>query len=299
MKRETFQIYGIITILALCLSLALWHVAGSQEATNTVDVWRDGMYRAYWNGESETAKFGSIAGIYRMRNVEGSTVYQGRPVEINGTAITVVTEAAATATHTIADSLSGESGLFWLSCKADPDTAGDLVITGTDPDGTSQTENVTYTVSASSNTIIASNLWKTVTAVNSSALVTTDGVGVEIKAYPHMAFDYVDATTDTCFGVIVDSESNAAAMLRLGYRSSGSIADNGYGWIASGYVGPVKIAVNHSGGNAAVIPGDKLNLLADGHWDKDSAAKDSLQSAIAISPGASSTSTLVWAFIRP
>jgi len=281
----------LATILLSLVCLGICFGAGLS------DSWKQGFWTSFWSGQSEDAKFGSIAQVYRVRNNQGSTISQGQPVELDGTAITVVTAASAKTAMTIANGLSGESGVFSLTVRADPDTAGNVTITGTDENGILQVGHVACTVKATSTTWVSDNLWSTVTAVDSSGIETTS-TGVAITAYPFMTVNLTDATTDTLFGIVIQDETDAPQLRRLGYAAGGTIEDNDEGFIASPWKGPVKVFVSHAGGNAAVLPGDKLTLKSTGYFDEDAATPDFFTYGVVATPGATSTSTLVWAFIK-
>ena len=290
MKHKLFTT-SLVAIIVLVLTLALWAGGGS------TDVHKEGRFTAYWSGQSDDAKFGSSAALYRVRNNQGGATTAGYAVELDGTAITVVTAASAAASMTVADTLADESGVFWVTVNADPDTAGNVVVTGTDENGVAQVGNIACTVSATSDTYVSTDLWASVTAVNSSGIETTS-TGVAVYAYPHMTVNLVDATTDVMFGVVVCGETQAAELRRAAYVTGGVIADNAEGFVSSVWKGPVQIMAIHAGGNAAILPGDTLNLKADGAWDEDSATPDYFTQGIAIQPGATTTSTLIWAFIK-
>lgn len=292
-----FNRYKLLLIMIMafsCVSMFIYAITGA-------DTWRESLYHNYWRSQSEDAKYAAGVGVLRVRNNEGATISRGQPVELDGTAITVVANAHTTDTHTIANDLSAESGVFWLTFKTKGDTAGHVTITGYDNDDHYVTEDFFITdVPSTTNTYVCGNLWSKVTAVDSTDIKTTATVNITVTAYPYMTVNLTDNANDLVIGTVLCSETAVPELVGIRYLTTGSIADNAEGFIASQWRGPVQVFVDTqgSGGNVTILPGDKLTLDGAGYYLEDSSTPDALTSGIVVSPGATTTSTLIWAFIK-
>ena len=97
----------------------------------------------------------------------------------------IVAEATPTSSHTIASQSAFYSQPFqiWVQSRV-ANAAGDVTITGTDESDASQTETITFpasTASVSAYRKTSRKSWKSITAVNTSALNTT-GAKVKVVA---------------------------------------------------------------------------------------------------------------------
>ena len=97
----------------------------------------------------------------------------------------IVAEATPTSSHTIASQSAFYSQPFevWVQTRV-ANAAGDVTLTGTDENDASQTETITFaasTASVSAYRKVSKKSWKSITAVNASALNTT-GAKVKVVA---------------------------------------------------------------------------------------------------------------------
>lgn len=191
---------------------------------------------------------GQLAFIqHRMsfRNKSGSSIAVGEPVKIDGTSITVVTNAAAADDMTIANDLSAEGGWYYPMVVVSTNQGDTLTctITGTDQDGAAQTETVTFTAAG----VIkkSSKLWKTISDFDAANL----SGNVQIYAY--------------CPNGITDAASDNTNV--VGFATA-AIADNAEGDIATiGCSGAMEVPCR----GAAIIPGDTLSPAGSGYLDED------------------------------
>jgi len=291
MKHRILKTWVALMVIVLCLSVAL--SAGRKQN----GVWREGLWRQFWTNQSDDAKFAANSGVFRVHNNEGSTIWFGHPVELDGTAITVVTSATASATMTVADTLADESGVFWLVVSGDADTAGTVLITGTDSQGNALSAGVTIPVSATFDAYISGDLWASVTAVNASAIKTTNA-GCAIIAYPFMTVNNAEGspTTDLLFGTVICSETVGYELRKISDLTTGSIVDTGEGFVLGSVKAPIQVICNESDGNASILPGDLIELTSSGDYQEQSTTPDFFTWGVAASPGATSTGTPVWGF---
>lgn len=199
-----------------------------------------------------------------VRNKSASSIAQGEPVAIDGTAIEVVASASAADNMTIAESLATEYGAHTLMIAADEAQHAVLTgtITGTDENGNVQAETISTT--AVEWRVKSSRFWETITDVD---LANLQG-SVTVYAYP--------------INGITDAASNSLVFVGI---PTAAIADNAEGSVATALGSVVLAKVK----GPDVIPGDVLSCDGSQALDEDNTAPV----AIALEPTISITGELM------